>query len=78
MIFIWATKSFGKILLGHEVFWKNFDGLQNLFLIIIILFISFFHNFCSLVISFENLKLTVKFFIGVYTVNISLQLDIDG
>ena len=67
MIFIWATKSFGKILLGHEIFWKNFDGRQNLFLIIIILFLSLFHNFGFLVISFENLKLTVKCLNGVHT-----------
>ena len=54
MIFTWTAKSFGKILRGHEIFSKTFDGLKKNFFVIFL-----FLSFCFLVISFQNLKLTV-------------------
>ena len=41
-------------IVSHEIFSKTFDGLKKIFFVIFL-----FLSFCSLVISFQNLKLTV-------------------
>ena len=40
MVFVGAMKYFRHILMGHEIFFKIFDGLRNIFLcsIFIVLF----------------------------------------